>query len=258
RLEQQAPGENSNTWGARLNGNMIAMVDEALDGWAAFALSGARTLSEADGDPDEARKRVLHITGGTGGTVTLPAVEKVYLVKNDATGPVTFAQGSGVSAAVPAGTAQWVFTNGTRVFAVDAYDPASHYSPAQIDALLADKVSTVHLAERARLTGGNAFSGPQRVAGVTLADASNIRPDLALGNRFEVTLGGNRTIANPSGMADAIGQEVLIVFRGAHQPWFESYYKFPRGSPPVFTGTLNAVGGTVISATEILMHGAVG
>lgn len=230
RLEQQNPGENNNTWGARLNDNMIGMVDEALDGWAAFTLSGAKTLDAADGDPDEARKRVLHITGGTGGTITLPAVEKAYLVRNAATGAVTFTLGTGLTVAVPAGVTQWVFTNGTDVFA----------------------------AASASLTAGNLFSGRQRMAVVTLTDAATVTPNLADGNIFTLTMTAARALANPTGMADAVGQEVLIVFRGAFQPTFGTFYKFPRGVDPVFTGSLNAIGGTVISTTEILMHGAVG
>jgi hypothetical protein len=249
RLEQQNPGENNNTWGARLNDNMILMVDEALDGWTAFTLSGTKTLSEADGDPDEARKRVIHITGGTGGTVTLPAVEKAYLVKNDATGPVTFTLGSGTTKVVAPATSQWVFTNGTNVYSVAVFDPATNYTAAQVDTLLAAKAS---------LAGGNQFLGRQRVGVVTLTDAATVTPNLADGNIFTLTMTANRALANPSGMADALGQEVLIVFRGAFQPTFGTYYKFPRGLDPTFTGALNAIGGTVISATEILMHGAVG
>lgn len=123
---------------------------------------------------------------------------------------------------------------------------------------LADKASLAQLATKAALSGGNQFSGRQRVAVVALTDAATVTPNLADGNIFTLTMTANRAIANPSGMADAIGQEVLIVFRGAFQASFGSQYKFPRGTPPVFTGSLNAIGGTVISATEILMHGAVG
>jgi hypothetical protein len=249
RLEQQAPGENNNTWGARLNDNMIAMVDEALDGWAAFTLSGSKELSAADGDPDEARKRVIHITGGSGGTVTLPAVQKAYLVKNDATGTVTFTLGTGVAVAVLTGVTQWVFTNGTNVFAVAVYDPAAHYSADQVDTFLEAK---------ADLANGNQFSGRQRVVVVTLTDAATVTPNLADGNAFSLTMTANRALANPTGMADAVGQEVLIVFRGAFQATFGTYYKFPRGIAPTFSGALNAIGGTVISETEILVHGAVG
>ena len=104
RLEKQAPGENNNSWGTILNDNMIAVADQALDGMISFSLSTGKTLTTANGASDEARCRYINITGGTGGTVTLPNVEKVYVVRNAASGTATFTTGSGTTCTVPAGT----------------------------------------------------------------------------------------------------------------------------------------------------------
>lgn len=46
-----------------------------------------------------------------------------------------------------------------------------------------------------------------RPAPVALADAASIATNAALGNHFRVTLGGNRTLANPTGGTD--GQRAL-------------------------------------------------
>ena len=102
RAEKQAPGENLDSWGSRLNGNTIDMFDQALDGVLSLAVSGSVTLSTANGSTDQARYRCLNITG-TGGTVTIPDVEKCYLVRNASSGTVTFTTGSGTSAALLAG-----------------------------------------------------------------------------------------------------------------------------------------------------------
>jgi hypothetical protein len=59
-------------------------------------------------------------------------------------------------------------------------------------------------------------------------------------------------------MSGAVGQEVLFIFRGAYQPSFGSYFKFPDSTAPSFSGSLNAVGGVVISSTEILCFSGVG
>jgi hypothetical protein len=122
RLEKQAAGENSNTWGSRLNTNLIDMVDEALDGVTSFSLSGSKTLTDEDWTTDESRKRVLNITSGTGGTVTIPNVEKVYLVRNATPGSVTIQTGTpAASSVIPAGSMQWVFCDGAAgVFAPHA------------------------------------------------------------------------------------------------------------------------------------------
>lgn len=114
RAEKQGAGENSNTWGTRANQNTFDMFDEALDGVEAFTLSAPKTLTTADGLTDEARNRVLNITSGSGGTVTIPNVEKAYLVRNACSGAVTFTTGSGVTADVPASGVQWIFSTGSN------------------------------------------------------------------------------------------------------------------------------------------------
>lgn len=115
RLEKQASGENSNTWGTRFNTSGGSdMLDAALDGRTAFTLSGSKTLTTVDGAADEARSRFLDITGGTGGNVTIPNVEKTYLVRNNTEGTVTITTGSGTTATVEAGQIDWVVSAGSN------------------------------------------------------------------------------------------------------------------------------------------------
>lgn len=113
RAEKQAPGENLDSWGSRLNGNTIDMFDQALDGVLSLTVSGSVTLSTANGSSDQARNRMLDI-GGTGGTVTIPNLQKTYLVRNVASGDVTFTTGSGTSAVVKSGNVQWVVSTGAN------------------------------------------------------------------------------------------------------------------------------------------------
>lgn len=115
RAEKQAAGENSNTWGTRLNTNTIDIIDAALDGRVAFTLSGAKTLTTVDGAADEARMRFIDVTGGTGGTVTIPNLEKLYLVRNGSTGDLTFTTGSGTTATIKSGNVQWIVSAGGNV-----------------------------------------------------------------------------------------------------------------------------------------------
>lgn len=115
RAEKQGAGENNNTWGTRLNDNTIDMFDAALDGMASFTLSGSKSLSTNDGAADEARMRFLNITSGTGGTVTIPNVEKLYLVRNATSGNVIFTTGSGTTATAATGFIGWVVCAGGNV-----------------------------------------------------------------------------------------------------------------------------------------------
>lgn len=114
RFEKQGVGENANTWGTKLNVNHD-LIDEALDGVTSFTLSSSKTLSSTNYASDESRKRVLDITSGTGGTVTIPNVEKTYLVRNACSGPVTITTGSGTTAIIPTLTSTWIFCAGGNV-----------------------------------------------------------------------------------------------------------------------------------------------
>lgn len=114
RLEKQGTGDNSNTWGTYLNSS-IDLIDAALDGRTAFSLSGSKTLTSANYAADESRERFLDITGGTGGTVTIPAVEKWYIVRNNSSGDVVFTTGSGTTQTVASGSLTLLVSDGTNI-----------------------------------------------------------------------------------------------------------------------------------------------
>lgn len=115
RFVLQATGENLNTWGVLNNNSMIALADYAIAGRAAFTLSGSKTLTTANGATDEARAAMLDITGGTGGTITIPAVSKIYLVRNGASGNVVITTGGSQTVTIRPGESLLVFTDGTDV-----------------------------------------------------------------------------------------------------------------------------------------------
>jgi hypothetical protein len=109
------PGQYTDSWGSRLIAQFGSdLIDAAIDGVEGFALSGSKTLTNNNGTSDEARKRVLNVTGGTGGTITIPNVEKAYLVRNASSGDVTITTGSGTTATVTSGVTKWVFSNGSN------------------------------------------------------------------------------------------------------------------------------------------------
>lgn len=136
RLEKQGTGDNSNTWGTYLNGS-IDLIDAALDGRTAFTLSGSKTLSSANYSPDESRERFLDITGGTGGTVTIPAVEKWYIVRNASSGDVVFTTGSGATVTVKPGSLGLLVCDGTNIRAgVDQYYVNNQIAQAALSTVL--------------------------------------------------------------------------------------------------------------------------
>jgi hypothetical protein len=87
------------------------------------------------------------------------------------------------------------------------------------------------------------FSKAQRGTVVALTDGSTITPDFSAGNNFSVTLGGNRTLANPTNLT--AGQHGVIVITqdgtGSRTLAYGSNFKFPAGVAPTLTTTASAV-----------------
>ena len=78
---------------------------------------------------------------------------------------------------------------------------------------------------------------------VTLTDGATITPDFSTGNNFTVTLGGNRTLANP--INTTVGQSgVLYIVQdgtGSRTLGVGTHWHFPAGTAPTLTTTANAV-----------------
>lgn len=162
RLEKQAAGENNNTWGARLNDNVIEMVDEATDGVTSFTLSGSRSLTVNEAASDESRRRAIHVTGGTGGTIIVPNVEKNYLVRNASTGNVVITTGSGTTAAVPAGSMIWVISTGANACYAQVY---SNFGAEPISTTGAGTFGSLSVSGAAAFAGAADFATYMRVQG---------------------------------------------------------------------------------------------
>lgn len=116
RLQKQGTGDNTNTWGSVLNSAVIDLTDDAMDGFASYVLSGSKTLTSSNYAADESRMRVQNVTGGTGGTVTVPSVQKFYMVRNGSSGDVVVTTGAGTTATVKSGNVQSVICDGTNVY----------------------------------------------------------------------------------------------------------------------------------------------
>lgn len=98
-------------------------------------------------------------------------------------------------------------------------------------------------ADTAKLDVVQTFTVAQRGAVSTLTDGTTITPDFAAANNFSVTLGGNRTLANPTNLT--AGQSGVIRIAqdgtGSRTLAYGSYFKFPQGTAPTLTTTASAV-----------------
>ncbi len=98
-------------------------------------------------------------------------------------------------------------------------------------------------AATAKTNVAQSFSAAQRGSVSALTDGATVTPDFAVANNFSLTIGGNRTLANPSNQT--AGQHGVIVITqdatGGRTLAFGSYWKFPNGTAPTLTTTANAV-----------------
>lgn len=120
-LELQATGENANTWGDKTNVG-LQRVDNAIAGFTtvqansttitlAFSTnSGSTTFTDENG-----RNKIIKFTSGTAGaaiTVTVPDIEKEYLVRNETGQNVTFSAGGSTTITLATGKNAHIYIDG--------------------------------------------------------------------------------------------------------------------------------------------------
>lgn len=97
--------------------------------------------------------------------------------------------------------------------------------------------------DTAKTDTAQSFTAAQRGAYVSLTDAATVAIDMNLGNQFQVTLGGNRTLGAPTNVV--AGQSgvirVLQDGSGSRTLAYNAVFKFPGGVPPVLTTAANSV-----------------
>jgi hypothetical protein len=98
-------------------------------------------------------------------------------------------------------------------------------------------------AATAKTNVAQSFTAAQRGTVSALTDGATITPDFAVANNFSVTLGGNRTLANPTNVV--VGQSGVIKITqdgtGSRTLAFGSSWDWQGGVAPTLTTTANAV-----------------
>lgn len=113
-------------------------------------------------------------------------------------------------------------------------------------------MSKVAVAGNASGTGTVTLAAPNTNSDYTLVlpggisaltDAATITPNFADNATFSVTLGGNRTIANPSNPVEGQSGSIFIAQdgTGSRTLAWGSYWQFPGGIAPTLSTTAGAV-----------------
>ena len=122
KLEKMTTGEKAGLWGTTTNTN-LDLIEQAIGGYVELSLaSGDQTPGISDGSASDGRNKVIKLTGSmtANRTLTVPAVEKTYLIidgttrtDNDYTITIK-ASGQSGGIAMPVGAKMLVFVDGTN------------------------------------------------------------------------------------------------------------------------------------------------
>ncbi len=114
-----ATGENSGTWGNVTNDNLGVAIEQAITGSVDITVSSDTTLTLTDTNAAQnARALRLNIGGSGGFNLTVPSIQKLYLINNATLAAVVVKNASGSTVTVPTAKTMWVFSTGSGV--VDA------------------------------------------------------------------------------------------------------------------------------------------
>jgi hypothetical protein len=104
-------------------------------------------------------------------------------------------------------------------------------------------------ASFAALATAQTFTAAQRGTISALTDGATITADFTLANNFSVTLGGNRTLANPSNLTAGQSGAIWITQdgTGSRTLAYGSQWDFTGGTAPTLTTTAAAVDSLVMS-----------
>jgi hypothetical protein len=120
-----ATGEDSGTWGQITNTNLGTALEEAIVGSTDVLFSGSDvTLTLTNTNTSQpARNMRLNLTGSSGGarTLTVPSIEKSYIVNNNLADAVDIRNATGTGVIVPASKSMVVYSTGTGVVNVTTH-----------------------------------------------------------------------------------------------------------------------------------------
>lgn len=166
--------------------------------------------------------------GGTGGTTASAARSNLSAAASGANSDITSLAGLTTALSVAqGGTGATTFTSGAIL--KGAGTSAVTTATAGTDYAGIDTAQTFTKGQRGEITA--------------LTDGATITPDFADSNNFSVTLGGNRTLANPTNLVAGQSGSIFITQdgTGSRTLAYGSYWDFAGGTAPVLSTAASSV-----------------
>ena len=209
-------GDNSGTWGDITNTNLGTAIEEAICESADVAFSGdSQTLTLSDANTTQVARHLrlnLTGTGSAGITLTVPDIEKNYIINNTLATDVGIKNSSGAQVTVPNGRSAIVYSTGSGVV---------------------DAITSLNTAEITQLT----------VTGDT--DVTNLSADGTLDVSGNASVGGTFLVKDESNLEDVSASGTLDVSGNVSVGG-----TFRITNNVTASGTLN-IGGVITGASTI-------
>jgi len=186
KIQLMATGENSGTWGNVTNDNLGVAIEQAITGSVDVTVNANTTLTLTDTNAAQNARALRLNLGGSGGfDLTVPAIQKLYLINNASLGAVVVKNASGSTVTVPTAKTMWVFSTGTGVV-----DAVTHLSSLTLGSALpiasggTGSTSTTYANLQTNVTGTLPIAnGGTGTTSTTFANLqSNVSGTLPVGN----------------------------------------------------------------------------
>ena len=218
KIELIGTGDQSGTWGTTTNTNLGTAIEQAITGSGDVAFSSADvTLTLTNTNTSQtARNLRLNLTGTSGGArnLTVPDIEKFYIVANGLADDVTVKNTTGTTYTVPAGTTGQVFSTGTGIKAGQSFFEGTILSPAAV--ILGGAINATPVGNISASTG--AFTTLAASGTLTASSALNASGTLTSSGTLAVT--GGLTL---DGAAGTSGQVMVSAGSGNTPTWGNAF-----------------------------------
>jgi len=256
KIQLMATGENSGTWGNVTNTNLGTALEQAITGSVDVTVNTNVSLTLTDTNAAQnARALRLNLSGSGAANLTVPDIQKLYLVNNGTLGTVTVKNSAGSTIAVPTTKTMWVFSTGTGVV-----DAVTHLSSLTLGSALpiasggTGSTSTTYANLQSNVTGtlpvsnGGVGAATLTANNVLLGNGASTVQFVAPGSTGNVLTSNGSTWTSAAAAAFDSGTVMLFAQTTAPTGWTKNSSSGDNSALRVVTGNAST-GGSVAFTT---------